>query len=79
MRVDKQVETPTEISNISEDTQNTSSRGNQTSNMKNALEPKQSNKFHQRSIYEIASPFGLAMTEVNRVVGNLGGDGVQNF
>ncbi len=42
MQVDKQVETP---SKITENTQDTSSRGHQPSSMKNALEPKRANKF----------------------------------
>ena len=42
MQVDKQVEPP---SKIAEDTQDTPSRGYQTSSMKNALEPKRVNKF----------------------------------
>ncbi len=42
MQVDKQVETP---SKIAEDTQESSSRVHQTSSMKNALEPKRTNKF----------------------------------
>ncbi len=50
MQVDKQTQTqtqtPREIGNdISEGIQNTSSGGNKTSNMKNVLEPKRSNKF----------------------------------
>jgi len=43
-QADKQVEPSTEISNISGNTQSTSARS-QTSTMKNALEPKRSNKF----------------------------------
>jgi HlyD family secretion protein len=43
-QADKQVETSTEISNISGNTQSTSARS-QTSTMKNALEPKRANKF----------------------------------
>jgi HlyD family secretion protein len=45
MQVDEQAEMPTEISNISEDIQSTSPRNKQTSNMKNVVEPKRSNKF----------------------------------
>jgi len=46
MQVDKQTQTPKEISDDRfEDVQNASSRGNKTSNMKNVLEPKRSNKF----------------------------------
>ena len=44
-QADKEVETSTEISNISGDPQSISARSNQTSNMKNALEPKSPNKF----------------------------------
>ena len=46
MQVDKQTQTPIEISDDkSEGIQNISSKGNKTSNMKNVLEPKRSNKF----------------------------------
>ena len=46
MQVDKQTQTPKEISDDRfEDVQNASSRGNKTRNMKNVLEPKRSNKF----------------------------------
>jgi len=46
MQVDKQTQTPIEISDDRfEDVQNASSRGNKTRNMKNVLEPKRSNKF----------------------------------
>ncbi|PZO40578.1 MAG: ABC transporter [Pseudanabaena frigida] len=44
-QADKQAEKLAEIANISEDTQKTSPRSYQTSNMKNALESKKSNKF----------------------------------
>ena len=43
-QADKQVETSTEISNIAGDTQSNFAK-KQTSTMKNALEPKRSNKF----------------------------------
>ena len=46
MQVDKQTQTSIEISDDkSEGIQNISSKGNKTSNMKNVLEPKRSNKF----------------------------------
>lgn len=43
-QADKQVETSTEISNISGDTQSIAASSTQTSTMKNAIEPKRSNK-----------------------------------
>ncbi|MEA5489262.1 MULTISPECIES: ABC exporter membrane fusion protein [Pseudanabaena] len=69
-QADKELEPSTKISNISGDPQSISARSNQTSNMKNALEPKSSNKFLIPAIALALAALGVSIWFVIGRFGN---------